>query len=103
MTVKIFRFGDGILGSVARAVEMQVLNFALLPLHALPSAAALELGRATGRAAAMALPRYRRRAEEQLRAAFPAKSAAWAAQTAIACFEHFGQMTAEMLKAPRSA
>jgi Kdo2-lipid IVA lauroyltransferase/acyltransferase len=82
---------------------MQVLNFALLPLHALPVAAALELGRATGRAAAMALPRYRRRAEEQLRAAFPAKSAEWAAQTAIACFEHFGQMTAEMLKAPRSA
>ncbi|KAF0244684.1 MAG: lipid A biosynthesis lauroyl [Planctomycetota bacterium] len=103
MTVKLFRFGEGFLGHVARAVEMQVLNFALLPVHALPLTAALELGRATGRAAAIALPRYRLRAEEQLRDAFPSKSAEWAARTAIACFEHFGQMTAEMVKVPRSA
>ena len=102
MTVKLFRFSEGLLGSVVRAVEMQVLNFALLPVHALPLTAALELGRAVGRAAAIALPRYRRRAEEQLREAFPSKSPQWATRTALACFEHFGQMTAEMVKAPRS-
>lgn len=102
MTVKLFRFHGTLLEGVATAVEMQVLNLALLPVHALPLSAALELGRVVGRAAAAALPRYRRRAEEQLRMAFPAKSDKWVKRTAIGCFEHFGQLAAEMIKTPRS-
>ncbi len=102
MTVKLFRYQGTLLEGVASAVEMQVLNLALLPVHALPLRAALELGRIVGRTAAAALPRYRRRAEDQLRLAFPGRSEKWVARTALACFEHFGQLAAELIKAPRS-
>ncbi|MCC6741619.1 MAG: lysophospholipid acyltransferase family protein [Planctomycetia bacterium] len=103
MTVKVFRRPGSVLEGVASAVEMQLLNFALLPAQALPLSAALQLGRAVGRGAAAALPKYRHRAEEQLRTAFPEKPETWVQKTAVACFEHFGQLAVEMIKMPRFA
>lgn len=103
MTVKVFRRPGSILEGVASAVEMQLLNLALLPAQALPLSAALQLGRAVGRGAAAALSKYRRRAEEQLGMAFPERSQKWVERTAVACFEHFGQLAVEMIKMPRFA
>lgn len=101
--MKLFRKGDGPLDRLGRGLELQAIRLSLLAVHALPERLALGAGRTAGRAAAMALPRYRHRAEEQLRLAFPGKPESWIEKTAVACFEHFGQAAAEMIKGPRSS
>lgn len=83
-------------------VEIGALSAGLLALKALPLAAALELGRAMGRAYPLLMPRYRQRARENLRCAYPEVAPEWIERTATESFEHFGQAAMETLKGPRT-
>lgn len=90
-----------LLTQVGAHIEYLALGLSLLSVGALPSSLAFEFGRTIGRAAGAVLGKYRRRAEENLRFAYPEKSGAWIARTATECFEHFGQLAMEIAKAPR--
>lgn len=91
-----------LLQSAWSAVEVGALSAGLLALKALSLQAALELGRALGRAYPLLLPRYRARACDNLRRAYPDMPAEWIERTATESFEHFGQAAMETLKGPRT-
>lgn len=88
-------------GPLRDAVEYGALRAVEGVLSALPSGAARRTGRGLGRVARAAGVR-RAVVEDQLVRAFPERSDAWIERTVRACYSHFGEEVAALVRLGRS-
>lgn len=77
-------------------LEQAAANGAFRALAALPRGAADALGAAMGAAAGSGLRVRRGVVETQIAASFPDRDSRWVAETAAACYRHFGREAAEL-------
>lgn len=86
----------------AECVEMSALTSAVMFLHALPMRLATDVACWAGRAVCRITGTHRRRAEDNLRHAFPGATEAWRRRVAQESFEHLARVAVETLKFPRA-
>jgi KDO2-lipid IV(A) lauroyltransferase len=85
-------------GALRNRVEAAAASLALLLFGALPEGAAGGLGRTLGRAFRRLSRRRRELVSRNLEAAFPVMDPKQRDRLAVAVFEHFGALTAELLR-----